>query len=606
MIHITQSYKTLRTWVRGLWFNLQLAFDTDARIAVVICLLSLVIGLAPVVVAITTRDLINGLLPGHATTPVDAVVAFTLAYSALLMGRTVVLAYRGILADRMVAALSKHLMALPRRWVGLAPFESPEVSDKLSSVERFVGMRSMQLVTIFGQGMGAAFATIGTIVLLSQLDWRLAVLLVAILVPTTVWQSRDEMRAVARVQELAPDYRRLEYLLDLATNVGTAKEIRLHGAEAFLAEMYERHQGYILAHLRGLRLREGLRSLIVTLVGGLALGIMVWLGAVFAQTGLWSVGEMGMYFVIIIQGQRSLGQFVLFATYFAEVSVFLSLLAELSHVPTLPSGQEVIKSVESLDVSSASFQYHGRQAPAVDAANIHLQRGQLVVIVGENGAGKSSLVKLICRFYDPATGSVLVNGSDLRAFDPATFRHRIASAFQDIGRFPLSVEENVALGRRLPRTTMADAFQKAGLDEVVSSLPNGSQQMLGREWGGTELSGGQWQRIGIARAFAAEDADLVVLDEPNTFLDARAEAALFKNLVSFIRGQNRCGLVITHRLGPTHIADQILVMRDGRIVESGTHEQLLAMGGWYAHLWSLQAEQYGATASSVAEGGQNG
>lgn len=224
-----------------------------------------------------------------------------------------------------------------------------------------------------------------------------------------------------------------------------------------------------------------------------------------------------------------------------------------------------------------------------------LHPGETVALVGENGAGKTTLVKLLTRLYDPTAGSILVDGVDLRELNLDTWRRQIAVVFQDFGRYSLTLAENVALGDiealddNSQRTLTA--FKKAGLTELLEKFPQKEDTPLGKQFGGTELSGGEWQKLALARAFFREKAQLLILDEPTAALDPRSEYEVYRRFVELAQGKTT--LLITHRLASVRMADRILVLKAGRLIEQGTHQELLQSGGEYATLWNMQVQQYG-------------
>ena len=250
----------------------------------------------------------------------------------------------------------------------------------------------------------------------------------------------------------------------------------------------------------------------------------------------------------------------------------------------------------SIEFSNVSFRYAGSRTAVLDTANLSLRAGECTAIVGLNGAGKTTLVKLLMRLYEPTAGSILVDGVDVRAYTLASWRRQIAVVFQDFNRYEMSVSDNISLGaieRQADAGRVREAAAKAGIAAAVDALPNGFASILGRQQaGGVELSGGQWQRVAIARAIYALEAgaQVLVLDEPTASLDARAEIAFFQELMARTRGTT--SLLISHRFSSVRHADRILVLADGHVIEDGTHETLLAMGGRYAELFQLQAQRF--------------
>jgi ATP-binding cassette, subfamily B, bacterial len=251
-----------------------------------------------------------------------------------------------------------------------------------------------------------------------------------------------------------------------------------------------------------------------------------------------------------------------------------------------------------IELRNVGFSYVGREKPVLEDVSFSIAPGQVVALVGENGAGKTTLVKLLSRLYDPTAGQILVDGIELRAFDVDEWRRRIAVVLQDFVEYAMPVRENIGVGW-LPfiedREAVRAAAVSAGADTVVARLPEGYETMLGREFrsigsDGVNLSGGEWQRMALARAFIREEAQLLILDEPTAALDARAEHEIFLRFKALTEG--RATLLISHRFSTVRMADHIVVLDGGRIVEQGSHEALVAGGGMYARLYAMQAERY--------------
>jgi ATP-binding cassette subfamily B protein len=309
---------------------------------------------------------------------------------------------------------------------------------------------------------------------------------------------------------------------------------------------------------------------------------------------------MTLYIVAFRQGQQAFQSILTAIGGMYEDNLYMSNLFEYLAIPTgrpapqpelaaLPSGQE-----EGVRFDDVGFRYPGAEGWALRHVSLYIPRGQSLALVGQNGAGKTTFIKLLTRLYEPTEGRILLDGRDLRTWDEETLRRRIGVIFQDFNQYQFRFRENVGFGsvehaedlERLER-----AVGRGGADEVLRTLPAGLETPLGRWFKeGTELSGGQWQKVALARAFMREEADILVLDEPTAALDAEAEHAIFERFRQLARG--RTTLLISHRFSTVRRADRIVVIEQGQIVEQGTHEELMALGGRYAHLFTLQAKGY--------------
>jgi ATP-binding cassette subfamily B protein len=320
--------------------------------------------------------------------------------------------------------------------------------------------------------------------------------------------------------------------------------------------------------------------------------------ALRASRGALSFGSLVMYYQAIQRAQSYLQDFLQGAANLYENNLFLQNLGEfLGLKPRLAEPAHPKKIAQPLRAGlvfdNVSFSYPGKDAITLHDISFSIQPGQKVALVGENGSGKTTLVKLMCRLYDPTRGRILLNGVDLREFSTKDLRRQFSVIFQDFVRYHLSLAQNIALGD----LDLADdqmriiaAAQKSGADEFIDKFPEGYKTKLGRVfYEGEEISGGQWQKIALARAFLREDP-FIIMDEPSSALDARAEYELFERFAKMAEG--RAAILISHRLSTVRMADTILMMEQGRIVERGTHDELVARGGAYARLWEMQAKNY--------------
>jgi ATP-binding cassette, subfamily B, bacterial len=326
-----------------------------------------------------------------------------------------------------------------------------------------------------------------------------------------------------------------------------------------------------------------------------------------ATQGVLTIGDLVMYFGAIQRAESSLrGLFNSLGALY-EDNLFLSTFSEFADlqdsVVAPPSPKPVPNPVrESLSVRGVTFQYPHSTDPALQDVNLHVGPGEMVALVGSNGSGKTSLIKLLCRLYDPDEGSIALDGIDLREMDPEEYRRRIAVVFQDYTRYGLPATDNIGFGDVANldcRERIEAAAHDAGVDEALARLPRGYDTVLGRYFPeGEELSIGEWQKVALARAFFS-NANILIADEPTSSLDAEAEASVFKMIRRLAK--DRAAVVVSHRFSTVRMADRIYVLDRGRVVEMGNHDELIAMGGRYARLFAMQAAPYLATACSGTE-----
>jgi ATP-binding cassette subfamily B protein len=394
----------------------------------------------------------------------------------------------------------------------------------------------------------------------------------------------------------SPDTRRLNYIEYVLANDRHAKEVMLFGLGPHLLDRYRTFAERFYREDRALAVRRSGAAYALSLLGtGAFYGCYAWM-AFAAASGRLTIGELTLYLVAFRQGQGAF-QSILGAIggmyednlYMSNLFAFLGIPTERQQAP--PAALRDEKGIRFDDVG---FRYPGSDKWALRHVDLYVPAGQSLALVGHNGAGKTTFIKLLTRLYEPTEGRILLDGKDLRLWSEEDLRQRIGVIFQDFNQYQFTVRENVGFGS-LPDLSddvrLGRAVHSGGAEEVVRGLPSGVETPLGRWFEeGVELSGGQWQKIALARAFMREQADILVLDEPTAALDAEAEHAVFERFRQLAKG--RTTIVISHRFPTVRMADQIVVLEGGQVQETGTHEELVGRGERYAQLFRLQAQGY--------------
>jgi ATP-binding cassette subfamily B protein/ATP-binding cassette subfamily C protein len=393
---------------------------------------------------------------------------------------------------------------------------------------------------------------------------------------------------------LADSHRRKWILSDLMAERRTAAELRSFTLRQFLLERVARLSAYARdAEMKAAR-SQALTRIVANVAGGIATaGVYTALGILLA-IGALPLAVAGTAVLAIRSAQASLAT-LLFAVnrcyeeglYFSD---YLAFCATAAGRISPPGTRPAPRGFDRITANAVTFTYPGASEPALHEVSIEVRRGEVVALVGENGSGKTTLAKILAGLYRPGSGAVHWDQTAIADVDPEPLRELIAVIAQDHANWPLTVRHNITMGRAADPGMLADAVAASGADEVIESLPNGYDTLLDRQFkNGAELSGGQWQRIAAARGFY-RSAPLLIMDEPTAALDARAEYALFSSIRKHAEG--RSVLIITHRLASVRHADRIYVLRGGRVIEQGAHADLMALGGQYAELYTLQASQY--------------
>lgn len=524
----------------------------------------------------------------------------TMALAGLMAGATVLGAARANLGRYLgesVASRTYQEFLQTAAAVSLRYFESATFYDRLQRVEASVATRPFQVTQALFGIIGGAAAALGVGAVLVGIHPVLPALLIIGGAPMMLANRRESRREFAFSVAQTPRRRHRLYLSYLLTARDNAKEVRAFDlGQALRSRFHENYGEYLVDLARHLR-RRTLLSLIGNLGTALVLtGTLLVLVLLIAE-GQVSVAQAGAALVAIrtLQGQI---QTLLGGTQaIFESGLFLqdvdNFMAVGDGARDEESGEEPPTDFEVIAVEDVRFAYPGSSAEALKGVDLQIRRGQVVALVGENGSGKTTLAKVLAGLYDPSSGSVRWDGTDTRSYSRGALRTRVAVIFQDFVRYAFSARENIELGRVSHAgddVRMHDAARRAGAESFLSSLPQGFETTLSRIFkGGRDLSGGQWQRVAIARAFY-RDAQLMILDEPTAALDPRAESELYAALRDVLAG--RTAVFISHRFSSVRSADVIYVMEDGRVVEAGSHDELIVAAGRYAELFRLQAAAY--------------
>jgi ATP-binding cassette, subfamily B, bacterial len=586
---------------------LKVAWAASRREFIATMALQACAGIAAMVQLLAAQQVLQRLLAlnGGGGTTNDLIPAFAVLIGAMIaMGAMTALSdQRQRLLGEMVAQHAfAQIMRISTR-VDLAAFEDPGFYDQLERARTSAITRSIQMVgSVSGLTMGV-LTSAGIAGALLILEPLLLPLVLASAIPLLLATIRNSRQAYTFEWLMTPENRERSYLVELLTRREAAAEVRIFGATSFLRSRYE-----VLTAERLRRMREFLRKRLGTaLVGtiatslgmGLALAALALLissGRIEVATALAAGAAMQQLSTRLFGIMASIGQLVESGMFVDDYNSFVELIPESSEpapATTNGSSSSAEPRFNGLEVSGVHFEYPSTGIRVLEDVDMRIEPGEVVALVGENGCGKTTLVKLICQLYEPMAGKIVWNGMDGRPLDPEDARKDTTVVFQDFLHYYLTAADNIGLGR-VEREQTAEAVQaaaeEAGAHNFLTKLPSGYETRLGRQFeDGHDLSIGQWQRLALARAFF-RGGGFLVLDEPTASLDPKAESMLFQEMRKLWRG--RSVLLVSHRFSSVRSADRIYVLHEGRIIEDGTHTALMAAAGHYADLFTLQAAAY--------------
>lgn len=504
--------------------------------------------------------------------------------------------YDRVLADRYTRHVSIQVMEHASA-LDLQAYENPVFYDRL---ERARVQATDRLGMI--QSIGRLFQQVVTtatlsIAILWYSPWIL-LLLVICLIPAFLGESHFAFLNYALNFRQTPVKRELDYLRQVGGSKEAAKELKLFGLNAFLTQRFTKLSNQILdENLTLSRKRLVAASLLSFLSTAGYYSAYIWI-IYKTVVGELKLGDLVFLTQVIMNASNNISQIFSTLSSIADQALFLTdLLAFFQMKPSVVSKQNALPAprpiARGFEFQDVSFQYPGTERRVLDGLNFRLEPGERIALIGQNGQGKTTIVKLITRLYDPSRGRILLDGTDLRDYNIEDLCREIGVIFQDFMRYEMTARENIAVGRIefLPDLErVRAAAEKSLADGVISRLPKSYEQMLGRRFeGGVDLSGGEWQKLALARAYLRE-AQVLILDEPTAALDARAEFEVFERFNELTKG--KMALFISHRFSTVRMAERIIVLEDGRIAEEGNHERLIERAGRYAEMFELQASSY--------------
>ncbi len=609
--------------VRGFFLRLGYIFSmvwkTGHWILFAMILVSILTGILPTVGSLLTSAILNelqGVVTERATAEFRGATLATVFWGSMVM-----LLLVAFFVYKILNAVVTRLNAVVTRIAGekvvrhvrvqimekaktldLASFDRPEFYEKLENANREAGMRPISVISSTFDVISKIITLVSYVVILAMAPnmWWMAPLMILISVPTAIVNFAYKHKTYLYMRRRSKDRRQMTYYSDLMVNKDMVKEIRMFGLADSFIDRYNTVFGRYYVGLRRLIVRESVWQIVLTLISSVVSCVFFALIAIKVFAGDILIGDYSLYTGALTSIVTTVGGLINVSAAVYEGTLFIdNLITFMKEEPTVvpsvtPPAPVASGAPHTIEFQDVCFSYPGTTRYVLDHVSLTIRPGETAVLVGLNGAGKTTFLKLLTRLYDPTEGRILLDGRDLREYEPSELYRIFGIIFQDFGKYAVSVSDNVRFGditREGSAEEIAEAAKKADAEDFIARLPHGFDTPLMRffEPEGIELSIGQWQKLAIARAFYSK-SDILILDEPTASLDPMAEQEIFRQFDELRR--DKTTIFVSHRLSSATVATKIFVLEYGKLVEEGTHRELMSKGGKYYELFSTQARRY--------------
>jgi ABC-type multidrug transport system fused ATPase/permease subunit len=593
-----------------LFYTFKLVWDTGHWILVLLLFVSIFTGIMPVVGSIISKDILNGLqdvISGQSPavffgSSVLFLIIFFFVYRILnqLVHRLNAAVIR-IAGEKVVCHVKTQIMNKAKE-IDLASFDDPEFYEKLENANREAGMRPIHVLSSTFDAVSNAISLVSYIIILVTAPnmWWTAPVMIALSLPTAIVSFSYRRKNFMYMRRRSKDRRQMNYYSDIMVNKDMVKEIRMFDLGDTFIQRYEGVFDRYYDGVRRLVVKESIWHVFITLLSSTVNCLFFALIAFKVFSGEIMIGDYSLYTGALTSIASTVSSLIGVSATVYEGTLFIdNLLAFLREKPTVvPSVKQPAKvnfgQPHTIEFINVSFAYPGTERRVLDHINLTLRAGETMVLVGLNGAGKTTFLKLLTRLYDPIEGKILLDGRDIREYDVKELYKLFGIIFQDFGKYAVNVSENITFGdiaREHDKNAVRDAATQSNSADFIEKLPQGYDTPLMRifEPNGIELSIGQWQKLAVARAFYSS-SDILILDEPTASLDPLAEQEIFNQFDKLREGKTT--IFVSHRLSSATIASKIVVLEYGKLVEEGTHKELMEKRGKYYELFSTQAKRY--------------
>ena len=603
---LTNLSRNVRGSITGIGQVVQLVWTTNPRLTISLGIVTFLQASTPAILIYLNKLLLDAVVQaikhGHVT---DQDIRTLLILVALQLGVNILASLLAKVASTCQQMLQtatanrvQYMIMAHASTLDLALFEQSSFYDILQQSRQEAAYRPVIMIASTFNLIRNLLVFLSMIALLVQLQWFLAVIALLAPIPTFISNARYSWQGYQLKLKQMPASRMMAYLSNLLTTDTFHKEIQVFRLSSFFLERFNHLATRFYEEGRSLLVKQSLGDFLWRLLSILSSGGIYLYVAFRAIYGFITLGDLVLYAQAVTSVQANFETLLEEVSSMYEHSLYLKAFFDLLAIkPQMQKPEHPVPMSrpfqQGIEFHNVTYTYEGAKHPALHNVSFTIQPGETVALVGRNGAGKTTLVKLLARLYDPQEGKIVLNGHDIREYDPAELHEEMGILFQDYVTYYLMAQENIGVGKVAEidnRNLIAMAAAKSGADEVIDKLPEGYETMLGHWFGnGHQLSCGEWQKVALARAFMRE-AQLFILDEPTAALDAQAEYNLFMRIRELARDHTT--IFISHRFSTVRLADRILVMEDGEIIEQGNHEELLKQDGYYAQLFNLQAASY--------------